>query len=127
VAHADFTLNGGLKVTLTLSETSVKADGLTVVKGEVTTAEFASRPEVSPFRCDRSRARRAKLRSRAASGWPSAVPRVRGFAGGLHLEPPWPPVDVVTDANGVYDFTLTVGTTPGTFLLNAWPRTRPAS
>jgi hypothetical protein len=28
----------------------------------------------------------------------------------------------VTDANGVYDFTMTVGTVPGTFPLNAWAK-----
>ena len=40
MAHADFTLNGGLKVTLTFSQTSVSADGFSVVKGEIETTEF---------------------------------------------------------------------------------------
>jgi hypothetical protein len=32
------------------------------------------------------------------------------------------PVDVVTDAPGIYDFTMTIGTVPGTFPLNAWAK-----
>jgi len=123
VAHADFTLNGGLKVTLTLSETSVKADGLTVVKGEVTTAEFGKpaggvtvslRPQPSETgeAAVTSGVRLAICGSTGTRIWP----------GGSISSPLGPPVDVVTDANGVYDFTLTVGTTPGTFLLNTWAK-----
>ena len=40
VGRADFTLNGGLKVSLGLSQSSVEADGLTVVKGEIRTTQF---------------------------------------------------------------------------------------
>ena len=43
MAHADFALNGGLKVTLTFSQASVSAAGFSVVKGEIQTTRFGQR------------------------------------------------------------------------------------
>jgi len=123
VAHANFTLNGGLKVTLTLSGTSVSADGLTVVKGEVVTTEFGKpdgnvtvslRPQPSETSATAvtSGARVTICGSTGTRIWPT----------GTLWTPLGAPVDVVTDANGLYDFTMAVGTVPGTFLLNAWAK-----
>ena len=39
-ASADFSLDVGLKVTLKLSQASVPADGMTVVKGTLTTKDY---------------------------------------------------------------------------------------
>ena len=115
VAHADFTLNGGLKLTLTFSQGNVKAAGLTVVKGEIVTTEYGKpdggvtvtlRPKPSETSgatiCD----------STGVRIWP---------AGSLSA-PFGTLVDVVTNADGVYDFTMTIGTVPGTFTLNAWAK-----
>ena len=122
-ARADFTLNGGLKVTLTFSQTSVKADGLTVVKGEIVTTEFGKpdgnvtvslrpKPSDTGEAAVTSGARATICSSTGTRIWPT----------GTLASPLGPPVDVVTDANGVYDFTMTVGTVPGTFPLNAWAK-----
>ena len=122
-AHANFTLNGGLQVTLTLSQTSVKADGLTVVKGQIVTTEYG-RPDAGVT---------VSLRPKPSETGDAAVTSgvratICGSTGtriwptGALSSPLGPPVDVVTDASGVYDFTLTVGTVPGSFLLNAWAK-----
>ena len=123
-ANADFTLQGGLQVTLTLSETTVKADGFAVVNGEVETTKYGKplggvtvslRPkaDVTPD-------------AAVSSG---ALATICALPNGARI---WPtgtltaavgsPVDVVTDAAGHYKFTITVGTTPGPFTLTAWAR-----
>ena len=118
---ADFTLNAGLKVTLTLSQQSVPADGLTVVKGEIETTLFGKpdpnitltlrpQPGESSMSAVTTGARAVVCGSYGTRIWPT---------GSLFL-PSGVPVDVVTDANGIYDFTLAVGTVPGSFVLNAW-------
>ncbi|MGA2527788.1 MAG: carboxypeptidase-like regulatory domain-containing protein [Acidimicrobiales bacterium] len=122
-AHANFTLNGGLKVTLTLSSSSVKADGLTVVKGEIRTSRFGSpdgdvtvtlrpKPSETGESAVTTGVRAAICDSAGTRIWP---------AGSL-LSPSATPVDVVTNAEGLYDFTMTVGTVPGAFPLNAWAK-----
>jgi len=123
VARADFSLNGGLKVTLTLSDASVTADGLTVVKGEINTTEFGKpqgdvtvslrpKPSESGEAAVSSGTRATICASTGTRIWPT----------GSLLAPYGTPVDVVTDTNGVYDFTMTVGTVPGSFPLNAWAK-----
>jgi hypothetical protein len=122
-AHADFSLNGGLKVTLTLSQASASADGLTVVKGEIKTTRFGQ-PDGGVA---------VTLRPKPGETGESAITRgaraticgptgTRIWPAGTPLSPLATPVDVVTDAAGVYDFTMTVGTVPGTFPLNAWAK-----
>jgi hypothetical protein len=123
VGRADFTLNGGLKVSLSFSQSSVQADGLTVVKGEIKTTQFGKpdggvtvvlrpKPEDSGDAAVTSGARAAICGSTGTRIWPT----------GSLTSPLGTPVDVVTDASGVYDFTLTVGTVPGAFTLNAWAK-----
>jgi len=122
-ANANFTLNGGLKVTLTFSQPSVGADGLTVVKGEIATTEFGHpqgnvtvtlrpKPSDTGAAAVASGARATICSSAGSRIWPS----------GSLESPLGTPVDVVTDASGVYDFTMTVGTVPGSFTLNAWAK-----
>ena len=122
-AHANFTLNGGLKVTLTFSSSSVKADGLTVVKGEIRTSRFGTpdggvtvtlrpKPSESGESALTTGVRAAICDSTGTRIWP----------GGSLLSPSATPVDVLTNAEGVYDFTMTVGTVPGSFPLNAWAK-----
>ncbi len=123
VAHADFTLNGGLKVTLTFSQDSVRADGLTVVNGEIATTEYGKpdggvtvtlrpKPADTGEAAVTSGARAAICDSTGVRIWPT----------GSLLSPLATPVDVVTNAEGIYDFTMTVGTVPGAFPLNAWAK-----
>ena len=121
--EAAFTFNAGLKVTLTLSQQSVPADGLTVVKGEIKTTLFGKpdpnitltlrpQPGESSTAAVTTGAHAVVCGSSGTRIWP---------AGSLFL-PSDTPVDVVTDANGIYDFTLAVGTVPGSFVLNAWAK-----
>ena len=121
--EADFTFNSGIKVSLTLSQQSVPADGLTVVKGEIETTLFGKpdpnvtltlrpQPGESSTAAVTTGARAVVCGSYGTRIWP---------AGSLYL-PSGVPVDVVTDANGIYDFTLAVGTVPGSFVLNAWAK-----
>ena len=123
VAHADFTLNGGLKVTLTLSQASVRADGLTVVKGEIKTTKFGQ-PDGGVTVSLRPKP--SETGQAATTG--GALATICGSAGtriwptGSPVSALGTPVDVVTTADGTYDFTMTVGTVPGMFPLNAWAK-----
>jgi hypothetical protein len=119
-ANADFTLNGGLKVTLTFSQTSVSADGLSVVKGEIETTEYGKpdggvtvmlrpKPSETGEAAVTSGARVTICGSTGSRIWPT----------GSVVSPTATPADVMTNADGVYDFTMTIGTVPGTFPLNA--------
>jgi len=123
VTHANFTLNGGLRVTLTFSQSSVAADGLTVVKGHIVTTQYG-RPDADVT---------LSLRPQPSESGEVAVttgPRVvicdstgsRIWPQDAPASPLAAPVYVETDANGVYDFTMTIGTVPGSFVLNAWAK-----
>jgi hypothetical protein len=124
----DCTLNGGLKVTLTLSQTSVPADGLTVIKGEIRTTEFGkpqSSVTVSP-RPEPSETSKAAITSGArAALCDSAGTRISPT--GALLTPYGTPVEVQTDADGVYDFTMTVGTVRGRSSSTPGPRMHPGT
>jgi len=122
-ARADFRLNGGLKVGLAFSQKSAAADGSTVVKAEITTKRFGKaaggvtlslrpKPEDSGAVAVTTGARATICATGPRRVWPTGT-----IATALGT-----PVDVVTDAKGVYDFTMTVGTTPGQFTLNAWAK-----
>ena len=122
-AEANFTLNGGLKVALTFSQSSVQADGLTVVKGEIRTTQYGKpdgavtvvlrpKPEDTGVAAVTTGTRATICGSAGTRIWPT----------GTVVSPLATPVDIVTDATGVYDFTMTIGTVPGTFTLNAWAK-----
>jgi hypothetical protein len=122
-AHADFTVNGGLKVTLTFSQASVSADGYAVVKGEIVTTRFGKpdggvtvtlrpKPSATTEAAVTSGARATICGPTGTRIWPTGAP----------VSPFGTPVDIVTNPAGVYDFTMTIGTVPGTFVLNAWAK-----
>ncbi|MFZ2057169.1 MAG: carboxypeptidase-like regulatory domain-containing protein [Acidimicrobiales bacterium] len=122
-AHADFTLNGGLKVTLTFSQASVSADGLSVVKGEIETTEYG-KPDggvTVTLRPKPSETGEAAVTSGALATICGST-GTRIWPTGSVLSPFATPVDVVTNVDGIYDFTMTIGTVPGTFPLNAWAK-----
>jgi hypothetical protein len=119
--RANFTLQGGLAVTLTLSAAQVKADGSTVVSGDVETTQYGQpksgvtvslRPKSDLTSNDAvtSGTRATICGSNGLRIWPT----------GVLSAPVGTPVDIVTDATGHYKFTMTVGTVPGTFPLTAW-------
>lgn len=121
-ATADFVIDAGLVVKLKLSATSVPASGFAVVSGTVTTSEYG-RPDPnvtvalwpnaseSPDLAVTTGAR-ATICSTSGRLWP----------GGTLSDPEGESVNVTTDQNGSYAFTLTVGTVPGEFELTAWAR-----
>ena len=124
IGHADFTLQAGLKVTLTLSSPTVPNNGLTVVTATVATTEsglplgdvtVSLRPNnsLSPTAAATTGARVTLCGSNATRVWPS----------GTIANPNGLPFDIVTNKDGVYTFTITVGTVPGSFELTAWART----
>jgi hypothetical protein len=118
--EADFTFNAGIRVALTLSQQSVPADGLTVVKGEIKTTLFG-KPDPNVTLTLRPQPGESSTTA-VTTGTHAVVCGSYGTriwpAGSLYA-PSGAPVDVVTDANGIYDFTLAVGTVPGSFVLNA--------
>jgi hypothetical protein len=122
-ASADFTLDGGMELRINLERGSVPADGMQVVRGSITTTEYGKPlPYVSVL-----------LEPQPASGYKAAVTTGARVAvcdsGGGRI---WPtgtllslsggPVNILTDQNGNYNFTLTVGTVPGPFVLEGWAR-----
>ena len=122
-AKASFTLQGGLAVTLTLTREHAKANGFTVVSGEIETTQYG-RPKGGVT---------VSLRPKADATPDAAVTRgaraticgsngLRIWPAGTLAAPVGSPVDVVTDATGHYKFTMTVGTVPGAFPLTVWAR-----
>ncbi len=129
-ARADFTLESGLVVTLTLSRETTKANGTTVVDGFVETTEYG-KPTGGV---------KVSLRPKAGVPEPQGVESgaraticgnagIRIWPGGTLATPSGSPVDVVTTAAGTgvknqlvgrYPFSITVGTVPGPFELTAW-------
>jgi hypothetical protein len=122
-SRADFTLNGGLRVLLALSKTAVAADGYTVVQGVLSTTQYGRpygnvtvslrpKPSESGTEAVTTGVRATICGASGTRIWPT----------GVVTSPLGPPVDVVTDATGKYDFTMTIGTVPGSFVLNAWAK-----
>ncbi len=124
-ARADFTLDTGMKVKLRLTRSSVPADGTTVVGGTLTVTEYGKavpdahvllEPQPSMgYQAAVTSGARVAICNSGARVWP---------IGSLSM-PSGRSVDVATDQNGTYDFTLTVGTVPGSWELravatNAW-------
>jgi hypothetical protein len=122
VKHADFTVDIGLVVKLTLSAASAPADGFQIVQGTVKVTELG-RPQpgvtvalwpqaTEPAGTAVTRGARATLCGPNGRIWP----------GGTLAAPDGGSVDVQMDANGTYQFTLDVGTVPGSFSVTAWAR-----
>jgi hypothetical protein len=118
-ARADFTLDTGMKVKLKLAQSSVPADGMTIVSGTLTVTEYGKpvpdahvllepQPSMSYNAAVTTGARVAICNSQVRI-WP---------IGALSM-PSGRSIDVAMDQNGTYDFTLAVGTVPGPWELRA--------
>jgi hypothetical protein len=124
-ARADFTLDTGMNVKLKLSQSSAPADGMTVVSGTLTVTEYGKpvpdshvllepQPSMS-YNAAVTMGARVAICNSGVRMWPI----------GSLSTPSGRSIDVATDQNGSYDFTLTVGTVPGSWELravatNAW-------
>ena len=126
-AKADFELKAGIELKLEFAKSSVVADGLQVLSGAVTTTEFGKPlgnvavqldplPGTSAATLGLS-SPRAAVCSAGNRVWPT----------GTLTDPDYHPVTVTTDASGHFDFTLTVGTTAGSWKLDAWAYTSDGS
>jgi hypothetical protein len=118
--HLDFTLDTSIELKLKFDKAKVVANGYEVVSGTITTTQYGKplpnvmvQLQVQP--------------SQSADQSVTAGPRASVCANGGRV---WPtnnlndpdgyPVNITTDATGKYDFSVTVGTTPGTWTLDAW-------
>ncbi len=119
-ATANFKLGSGLHVTIDLSSTSVPASGFAIVKGTITTTRFGTpdpgitvQLSVDPTDVAAALTTAPKVAVCGTSGriWP---------VGSNITDLDSKGVNVVTDANGHYAFSLTVGTVPGDWTLDAW-------
>ncbi len=120
-AHADFRLKAGLKVTVTMSHSSVAADGMHVVKATVKATRYGKPARgasiqltVQPHDEDSALTTAPKVAMCGDSGriWPTST-----MSDDLNL-----PVSVFTDGKGEYHLTLAAGTVPGGWSLEAWGR-----
>ena len=117
---ADFKLKAGIELKLTFAKDTVAADGLQVLDGTVTTTEFGKPAANVQVRLDPFPGARS---SEAGTTTPRATICLAGgrvWPTGTIADPDYAPVNVTTDASGKYSFALTVGTTPGTWRLDAW-------
>jgi len=118
---ADFTVEDGTKLELRLAKPSVAADGVQVVSGTITTTydgkptsvgvQIQGRPGASPLKAVTS-GPLAAVCSGTTRVWPPATATLPDPNGTF--------ATVTTDATGHYNFTITVGTTPGVWSLEAW-------
>jgi hypothetical protein len=117
---ASFKLQAGIELSLHFDKSSVPADGLQVVNGTITTTEFGKplggvtvQLEVMPGETAAEAVGsgpRAAVCSAGSRLWPT----------GTLASPDGFPVTVTTNSAGQYDLAITVGTTPGTWRLDAW-------
>ncbi len=117
---ADFKLLAGIELQLHFGKSRVPADGTEVVNGTITTTEFGKplpnvtvQLEVMPGETAAeavTSAPRATVCNSGSRLWPT----------GTMASPDGFPVTVTTDSAGQYDLAVTVGTTPGTWSLDAW-------
>jgi hypothetical protein len=121
-AHANFKVDIGLVVKLTLSPSSVPADGFGIVQGTIKVTELGQpRPGVTVAlwpKATESPTAAVTTGTRATVCGPSG----RIWPGGTLADPAGESVNVTTDSNGTYQFTLDVGTVPGPFTVTAWAR-----
>lgn len=118
-ANAGFTINAGIKTTLSFSATKVPASGFSVVQGTVITTQYG-RPDpvvnvqltVNPRSPQAALTTDPKVAVCGTTGriWP--VGNINTLSG--------KPVFIQTDSTGHYAFSLTVGTLPGKWSLGAW-------
>jgi hypothetical protein len=119
---ASFVLQGGLDVKLTLSSTSVAADGLTVVHGTVKTTQYGKPKGSVPINIEPKSdvTPSAAVTKGAFATLCDASNGGRIWPGGSLSAPTGAAVKETTDAKtGTYRFSITVGTTPGPFSVEA--------
>ncbi len=121
-ARADFKAEVGLDVALTLSKTTALADGYTVITGEVVTTQYGKpKPSVQvSLRPKASVTADVAVSSGARATICDSNSGTRIWPTGSLSAPVGSPVTVTTDANGIYHFSITVGTVPGDFTLTTW-------
>jgi hypothetical protein len=121
-ASADFLVDAGIAVSLSFSQYSVPATGTEIVQAQLKTTLFGKPAPgtnveltVDPSDVASSLTTAPKVNVCGPSGriWPtgSNITDLTDY-----------PVTVTTDASGVYDFSLTVGTRPGSWVLDAWAK-----
>lgn len=118
-ATANFKLDSGMQLVMDLSATTVPATGFAIVKGTITTTQYG-KPDpgvtvqlsVDPTNPPAALLSDPKVALCGTTGriWPAGT--IDDLSG--------KPVDIVTDADGSYQFSLTVGTVPGSWPLDAW-------
>lgn len=119
-SHVDFTLDNGIKLKMEFKKTTVVANGYEVIEGTITTRKFNKpdpnvmvqldvKPTESGLKSATTGAR-ASICSGGSRQWPTnSLNDPDGYA-----------VNETTDGTGTYDFTITVGTTPGVWSIDAW-------
>ncbi len=121
-AHADFKVDIGLVVKLTLSSSSVPADGFGIVQGTIKVTLLGQpQPGVTVALWPKA-AESSNLAVTTGARATVCGPNGRIWPGGTLSDPAGESVSVTTDSNGTYKFTLDVGTVPGPFSVTAWAR-----
>jgi hypothetical protein len=123
-SKANFELLAGIELQLTFGEDSVPATGLEVVTGTITTSEYGKPLPNDPVQLTVMPGQpvdQAVTDAPLASICAESISRIwpQGYLNG----PDALPVDVTTDANGHYKFSITVGSRPGVWRLQAWAET----
>jgi hypothetical protein len=121
-AHANFKVDIGLVVKLTLTPSSVPADGFGIVQGTITVTELGQpQPGVTVALWPKAA---ESANAAVTSGARANVcgPNGRIWPMGTLADPAGDSVNVQTDSSGTYHFTLDVGTAPGPFTVTAWAR-----
>ena len=123
-AKADFELLAGIELQLSLAEDSVPATGLEIVTGTITTTEYGKPLPSDPVQLTVMPGQPvddAVTDAPLASICAESISRI--WPQGYLSAPDALPVDITTDANGHYKFSLTVGSRPGVWRLQAWAET----
>jgi hypothetical protein len=126
--RADFTQQTGTDLQLSLDKTSVAADGFSVLNGTLTTKTYGLYGSDVPIIAGNAQVQLSAMPGDAPTSAVTTGPLAticqtggsRLWPGGNIAAPVASPVDVTTGPDGQYSFSVTVGTKPGTWKLNAW-------
>lgn len=119
-AVADFELDSGLLVTLSLSRSSVPADGMHVVDAKVHVTQYGKPVSGQAVDLWPQSDETSKLAVTSGPRVLMCTPGGRIWPTGTLEDPDGLSVPETTDANGDYTFSLAVGTVPGKWNLTAW-------
>jgi hypothetical protein len=118
--RADFQLQAGIQLNLHFDQSQVPANGIDVVNGTITTSE-GGKP--LPGIMVELQVMPGEPAAQAVTGGPRATVCSQGsrlWPTGTNVDPDGYPVNITTGSNGQYALAITVGTTPGTWRLEAW-------